>query len=173
MAQYNPKVQALLAPVVEGMGFELVGVEYQPSGRHSVLRVYIDVLGEGKPAGDKPAGDSGSGDTRAGITVDDCAAVSHQISGLLDVEDPIPGHYTLEVSSPGLDRPLFEAAQYAHFVGHSVKVRLVAPLPERPGRKMTAEIRGVEGDLIVLQTDGIEYRVPVSQVERARLVPEL
>jgi ribosome maturation factor RimP len=163
MAQYNPKVQALLAPVVEGMGFELVGVEYHPSGRHSVLRVYIDL----------PAGETGPGESRAGITVDDCATVSHQISGLLDVEDPVPGHYTLEVSSPGLDRPLFEAAQYAPFVGHSVKVRLVAPLSERPGRKMTAEIRGVEGDLILLETDGIEYRVPVSQVERARLVPEL
>jgi len=153
VARNDLKVHALLAPVLEGMGYEFVGVEYHPNGRHSVLRVYIDA--------------------EAGITVDDCARVSHQVSGVLDVEDPIPGQYALEVSSPGLDRPLFEAAHYERFVGYKAKVRLVAPLPERAGRKFTGEIRRMDGDAVVLETEGTEYRVPLDQIESARLVAEL
>ena len=84
------RLRRLLEPAVEGFGYELLGVQLLAQGHHSKLRVYID--------------------SEEGITVDDCARVSHQVSGVLEVEDPIPGQYTLEVSSPGMDRPLFRAA---------------------------------------------------------------
>ena len=94
MRQDPFNLRDLLEPAVTALGCELVGIEYRPNGAQSLLRVYID----------RPDG----------VTVDDCSAVSYQVSGLLDVEDPVPGHYTLEVSSPGLDRPLFQAHDFEH-----------------------------------------------------------
>ena len=110
MPRESAELRKLLEPAVSALGFELVGVEFV-SGRRGLLRLYID--------------------SEDGVTIDDCQAVSHQVSGLLDVEDPIQGQYSLEVSSPGLDRPLFRAADFERFAGHEVSLRLVAPVEGR------------------------------------------
>lgn len=141
----------VIGPVVVGLGFELVGVEYHAAGRHSVLRVYIDA--------------------ESGITVDDCALVSHQVSGVLDVEDLIRGQYTLEVSSPGLDRPLFGVSDFEKFCGRDVQVRLDTPLNGR--RNYTGRLLGVGGGVVRVQVDGVETGLPLLHIEQARLVPDI
>jgi len=145
------ELQRLLAPVVEALGFELWGIELSTRPRHSLLRIFIDA--------------------QAGITVDDCAKVSRQVGATLDVSDPIQGAYTLEVSSPGLDRPLFDVAQYARFVGQRVKVALAHLVSGR---------RNLAGVLLAADEDGIEVqlgpeqalRVPYGSIRRANLVVE-
>ena len=111
MSSKLEQLQAMLAPVIEALGYECWGIEYISQGRHSLLRVYIDHSN--------------------GILVEDCEKVSRQVSGILDVEDPIPGEYTLEVSSPGMDRPLFTLEQFNAFVGEQVKIRLRSPYEGR------------------------------------------
>lgn len=145
------KIQSLLEPVVEAMGFELWGVRYF-QGKQNTLRLYID--------------------SAAGITVDDCAAVSDQVSGVLDVEEPIAAEYVLEVSSPGMDRPLFKPEHWKRFTGESAKVHLLAPVAGR--RKFTAVIRAVEEDDVLLEVEDEEVlRVPFTQIDRAHVVPAL
>jgi len=141
------QIQAMLEPTVEALGFELWGLEYQSQGRHSLLRVYID--GEN------------------GITVDDCAAVSEQIGSVLDVEEPIHGEYTLEVSSPGMDRQLFRLDQYPGFVGEEVEIRLRTPFEGR--RKFRGVLQGVEGEDVVVRVEDHEYLLPFSAIEKARI----
>ncbi len=143
------QLHALLAPSVESMGYVLWGLEYI-QGRGAVLRIYID--------------------HEDGITVDDCAEVSHQVSGVLDVEDPISGEYTLEVSSPGMDRPLFTLEQWQLYIGEKVQVRLLAPVSNR--RRFTADITAVMGDDLHLTVDGQTLVVPFAQVDRANVVPQ-
>lgn len=140
----------LIKPVVDGLGFELVGIEYQPAGRHSVLRIYIDGAD--------------------GITVDDCATVSHHVSGLLDVEDLIRGQYTLEVSSPGLDRPLFTIEDFEKYNGRDVQVRLDTPLNGR--RRFKGRLLGVGNGVVRVLVDEEETSLPLLHIEQARLVPE-
>lgn len=149
--QAPDKVQRPIAAAVRGLGYELVGVEYLPQGRRSLLRVYID--------------------TPAGVTVDDCERVSHQVSGALDVDDPIHGHYVLEVSSPGLDRPLFTAEHFRRFAGKRIRLRVSPPLGGR--RNFSGVLRGLRNDAVVLSQDEGEMEIPLRQVEQARLVPEL
>lgn len=152
MRQDPFNLRVLLEPAVTALGCELVGIEYRASGKHSLLRVYID----------KPAG----------VTVDDCSAVSYQVSGLLDVEDPVPGHYTLEVSSPGLDRPLFEARDFERFSGHEVKLRMRFPVDGQ--RNFKGLLQGLhEQQVVIEQQDGTRVSLPLDQVEQARLVPDL
>src|SRR3569623_1398061 len=151
VARASEKLLQPIAAAVRGLGYELVGVEHLPQGRHSVLRVYID--------------------TDAGITVDDCERVSRQVSGVLDVEDLVRGHYLLEVSSPGLDRPLFTAEHYARFIGHKVKLRLSLPLSGR--RNFTGLLQGVQDNEVVVAIDeGEELRLSLDNIDQARLVPE-
>src|SRR5690625_2510602 len=142
------QLENMLAPVVESMGFIFWGVEYI-QGRGAVVRVFID--------------------SEDGIHVDDCEAVSHQISGVLDVEDPINTEYVLEVSSPGLDRPLFYLEQWQRYVGEQVKVRLLAPVEGR--RRFTAELVEVKEEQLMLRHNGEVLSVPFGQVDRANLVP--
>ncbi len=150
MAQANERLYSIIAPAVEAIGVELLGIEYMSQGRHSVLRIYID--------------------SEAGITVDNCADVSHQVSAVLDVEDPIRGEYTLEVSSPGTDRPLFNAEHYRRVVGEEIQVRLHAPLEGR--RKFKGELKGIDEDgRITIEVDGTEYTLPLADVDKANLVP--
>ncbi|WPL16243.1 Ribosome maturation factor RimP [Thiorhodovibrio winogradskyi] len=151
MYQANPKLTALAGAVVEPLGFELVGVEQCGTGRSSVVRVYID--------------------HEEGITVDDCALVSHQLSGQLDVEDPIPGEYALEVSSPGLDRPLFTAEQMQRFQGQRARVRLAE---KRNGRRnFEGVLAGVINDALQLRLDNDEMEsLSLALIESARLVPQ-
>ena len=148
MSKRAEQLKELLAPVVEDLGYTLWGVQYL-QGRGAVLRLFID--------------------HDDGINVDDCALVSHEVSGVLDVEDPIPGEYNLEVSSPGLDRPLFELSHFERYQGESVQLTLLAPVAGK--RKMTATLVAVDGDTLVMELDGESLRVPYSQVDRARLQP--
>jgi len=143
------KIRALVEPAVEALGCELWGLEYLSQGRHSVVRLYID--------------------TAAGVTLTDCEKVSRQVSSLLDVEDPINGEYTLEVSSPGLDRPLYTLEHYERFAGEMVTVKLRAPFDGR--RKFTGRLSGVENSDVVIQVDGEEYLLPIESIEAGNLVP--
>jgi ribosome maturation factor RimP len=152
MRQVISQLTEIARSVVEPMGYELVGVEYSQRGSGgSVLRVYID--------------------HPQGVSLDDCSAVSHQLSGVLDVEDPIPGHYDLEVSSPGLDRPLFGVEHYERFRGKRARVRLAAKLNGR--RNFDGVLGGVEGSRLLLEVDGELQGLPLDMIESARLVPEL
>lgn len=156
MLHLESELTRLVRSVVEPMGYELVGVEYFQRGKGgAVLRVYID---------------HGGDDRENGITVDDCGSVSHQLSGVLDVEDPIAGHYDLEVSSPGLDRPLFTAEHFERFRGHKAHLRLAAKLDGR--RRLEGAIAGLRQDVVLLEVDGQTWEVPLAMVESARLVPE-
>ncbi|HEB95215.1 MAG TPA: ribosome maturation factor RimP [Sedimenticola thiotaurini] len=140
----------LIESAVVPMGYELVGVEYLDQGHGGVLRVYIDHAD--------------------GISVDDCARVSHQVSGLLDVEDPIPGNYSLEVSSPGLDRPLFGKRDFDRFAGRRVSLRTREKIAER--RRFKGLLRGTEGDDVLVEVDGETFRLPLDRIDKARLVPD-
>ena len=150
MKQAPEHLANLIEPIVEGLGYECVGIEFNPHPRHGLLRIYID--------------------SEQGILVEDCSKVSHQISGVLDVEDPIPGDYQLEVSSPGDDRPLFKIAQFERFIGKVVNVNLFKPLDKR--RKITGLILKVEGDTVFLQEGDRIFEVPFQAMSKARLVPE-
>ncbi|MFW4779621.1 ribosome maturation factor RimP [Pseudomonas aeruginosa] len=149
MSSKLEQLQALLAPVVEALGYECWGVEFISQGRHSVLRVYID----------RPEG----------ILIDDCEAVSRQVSGILDVEDPISGEYTLEVSSPGMDRPLFALEQFAKHAGEQVKIRLRSPYEGR--RNYQGILRGVEEQDVVVLVDDHEYLLPIDSIDKANIIP--
>ncbi|MEF3193454.1 MAG: ribosome maturation factor RimP [Halothiobacillaceae bacterium] len=149
----------MLAPVARDLGFELIGVEYLPGARARV-RLYID--------------------SPTGITVDDCADMSHAVSAVLDVEDPIPGTYTLEVSSPGFDRPLFRLEDFARFTGQRARIRLQRSLPGsagaiaggRPQRNFLGVLAGVEGGEVLLHTKTGLVRLPYADIDKAHLEPE-
>jgi len=150
------QISALLAPTVESLGLQLLGIEYLPAPGGSVLRLYIDV----------PEAEV---ETRI-VAIEDCEAVSREVSAQLDVEDPISGNYTLEVSSPGVDRPLFGAAQFARFTGERAKVGL--KLPQEGRRRLTGTIVSVDGGTIVFDVDGQPFEVSVDNIDKARLVPD-
>ena len=151
MGSKSQQITDMLEPTVTALGFELWGVEYLSQGRHSVLRLYID--------------------SPDGISVDDCATVSGQVEGVLDVEDPISGEYTLEVSSPGMDRPLFTLEQYAGCAGETVEVRLRSPFEGR--RKYKGLLKGVEGEDVVIQVEDEEFLLPYGAIEKARVEPRV
>lgn len=143
-------LQELIQPGVEALGYKLWGIEYLAQGQHSTLRVYID--------------------SEDGINVDDCAKASHQISGVLDVEDPISGQYNLEVSSPGMDRPLFTLEQFAEYAGNQVQLRLRVPFEGR--RKFKGLLNGVEGEDVLVIVDQDEYLLPIDYIDKANVIPQ-
>ncbi|BCR23493.1 ribosome maturation factor RimP [Aquipseudomonas alcaligenes] len=149
MSSKLEQLQAMLAPVVESLGYECWGVEFISQGRHSLLRVYIDHAN--------------------GILVDDCEAVSRQVSAVLDVEDPISSEYTLEVSSPGMDRPLFTLDQFAKHVGEQVKIKLRSPFDGR--RNFQGLLRGVEDQDVVVLVDDHEFLLPIDLIDKANIIP--
>ncbi len=151
MKQAPEHLVNLIEPIVEGLGYECVGIDYNPHPKHGCLRIYID--------------------SENGILVDDCSKVSHQISGVLDVEDPIPGNYQLEISSPGAERPFFKISQFAQFIGSKVLVSLYKAIDGR--KKITGIIEKVDGDIITLEDAGQFYDIPFSAMSKARLVPDL
>lgn len=152
MGRISATVTELVESVVSPLGYELVGVEYIPQGKNSILRVFID--------------------SEAGVVLEDCSRVSRQLGSLLDVEDPIKGQYLLEVSSPGLDRPLFKLADYQRFAGQMARVRLHDMQDGR--RKIKARIEGVVDDQIrLLLDDGEQISVRFDDIDKANLVPEL
>jgi len=152
MGPLEQRVMGLLEPTVSTLGYELLGVEYLAQGKHSHLRLYID--------------------SPAGIGLEDCETVSHQVSGLLDVEDPIQGQYSLEVSSPGLDRPLFQTEHFSRFVGQKVKLRLHRPYDGQ--RNFHGRITSVEnGQIYISVEDGGQLALSIDEIEKANLVPEI
>lgn len=144
-------LQALLEPVVENLGFELADLELRTGGRDGVLRVFIDKAD--------------------GINIEDCEEVSRQISAILDVEDPMQGNYTLEVSSPGLDRTLTKPAHFRRFMGQDVRVKLRFPLAGR--RNFSGSLKAVDDEKIEVVVDGESHSLPLETIESARLIPSL
>lgn len=151
MSSIDKLLEQLVEPVVQSLGFEFWGLEYLGRRRNLLLRIYIE--------------------SETGISVEDCAQVSRQVSAVLDVEDPIEGEYTLEVSSPGLDRPLYRLSHYDRFAGHQVQLKLRLAYEGR--RNFSGLLKGVEGDEVILQVDAEEYCFPVESIERARVQPNL
>jgi ribosome maturation factor RimP len=151
MARTIDTLYEVLEPVVTGLGYELVGIDYRPSPKNALLRLYID--------------------GPDGVTLDDCTRVSRQVSGVMDVEDPITSAYTLEVSSPGLDRPIFKEADYDRFAGEKVHLRLQGMLDGR--RKYSGVLRGLRNDCVVIEENGTEIEVPLAQIDKANLELEV
>ena len=159
MSDKHSDIAALLGPTIESLGLELLGIEYMPAPGGATLRLYIDV-----PASAQ------EGEPERTVGIDDCEAVSREVSAQLDVADPISGNYTLEVSSPGLDRPLFSLAQFARFAGAQAKVAL--KLPQDGRRRLQGTILHVGGDSVVFALDGAEFTVAADNIDKARLVPD-
>ncbi len=139
----------LLEPAVVTLGYELVELEFAPAGSGGLLRLYIDAA--------------------PGITLEDCERVSRTVGRLLDSEDPIPGHYTLEVSSPGLDRVLRTREHFERFVGSRVKIQLAVPLDGR--RRFTGTLLEVGAEGLVVEVDGVRTLLGFGQIHKARLAP--
>ena len=140
---------SLLEPTIERLGYELADLELKLGGRDGLVRVYID--------------------KEDGIDLEDCEAVSRQVSAILDVEDPLPGHYTLEVSSPGLDRTLSKPAHFQRFMGEDVRVKLRFPLAGR--RNFKGALKSADDENIEVEVDGELHSLPLATIESARLVP--
>lgn len=150
MTGLEKQLTEMLEAPVDALGYELVGLEFIRAGEHSTLRIFID--------------------HENGINVDACAEVSRQVSAVMDVEDPITVAYNLEVSSPGLERPLFTAAHYQQFISHEVSLVLKMAMGNR--RKWKGIIQNVEGDTITLTVDGNEEHFALSNISKANLVPK-
>jgi len=144
------KLNEMLQPLVEDLGYEFVGLEYNSNPKHSMLRIYID--------------------SEDGVDIKDCENVSRETAALLDVKDPIKSHYNLEVSSPGLDRPLFTLAHFTEFKGQEVKINLFAPQEGR--RKFQGLILDVSETGVNVDQDGTDVALEFSNIAKARLVPD-
>ena len=148
MATLERKLVEMLKAPVEALGHKLWGLEYIQAGKHSILRLYID--------------------NEKGIFIEDCAETSRQVSAVMDVEDPISTEYTLEVSSPGVDRPLFTAEQYQLYVGETVKVQLTMPVAG--SRNLKGTVIGVEGQMLTLSVDGNELIIALDNIRKGNLI---
>ena len=147
----STQLRSLIEPMVTGMGFELWGVEYLTQGRYSVLKIFIE--------------------SENGIDVDDCASVSRQVGSLLDVEEPLRGQYTLEVSSPGMDRRLFTFEQFDLMKGSQVKLKLNKPFDGK--KRFTGLLVGTEDKEVVLRVGEEETLFPYEMIDRANVVTEI
>jgi ribosome maturation factor RimP len=144
------KLNELLQPLVEDLGYEFIGLEYNPNPKHSVLRIYID--------------------HKNGVGIQDCEIVSRETAALLDVKDPIRSHYNLEVSSPGLDRPLFTPAHFSEFTGSEVQINLFAPQDGR--RKFSGPILSAGESSVSIEQDGSEVTLDYDNIAKAKLIPD-
>ena len=142
------QIAELIAPTVEALGLELWGIELQQQGKYSLLRIYIE-------------------NREDGVGIEDCEKVSRQVSALLDVEDPISGEYTLEVSSPGIDRPLFTAEQFGLYVGETVNIRLRTAMQGR--RKFKGVIERVNEGVVDLLVDGESVAIQLTDLDKANI----
>ncbi len=150
MARDLSNLWSLFEPVVSGMGYELIEIEHFPNPKHGVLRLYIDA--------------------QAGVTIEDCSSVSRQISALIDVEDPVRGQFTLEVSSPGVDRPLKRLKDFQRFIGEMVKIKTSMPLEGQ--RNFKGRLLGADDLSVVIETETEELTLPMAAIDKARLVPQ-
>ena len=151
MSSGDQVLKQLLQPVVEALNCELWGIEMQMGGKTKLLRIYIDR-------------------DELGVGIDDCERVSRQASAILDVEDVIAGEYILEVSSPGMDRPLYELDHYARYLGEEISIRLRFPYEGR--RNYKGRLKAIEGDEVVVVVADSEFLFPVEGIEKANLVPK-
>jgi ribosome maturation factor RimP len=151
MTAKRQELMALVEPVVNAMGYELCDLELRIGRGRGLLRLFID--------------------DEQGVNLMDCEAVSRQVSGVLDVEDPIVGQYSLEVSSPGMDRRLVKPAHFDRFAGSDVDVRLRRLIEGR--RHVTGRLLGRDGDVITIGAGAVQVRIPLAEIESARLVPDL
>lgn len=151
MTAKRQELMALVEPVVNGMGYELSDLELRIGRGRGLLRLFID--------------------NEQGVNLTDCEAVSRQVSGVLDVEDPIAGQYSLEVSSPGMDRRLVKPAHFDRFAGSDVDVRLRRLIEGR--RRVKGQLLGRDGEVITISEGPAQIRVPLAEIESARLVPDL
>ena len=151
MSFRQQSIAELIQPVIEALGCQLWGVDFLSHGRRSLLRVYIDKVN--------------------GISLDDCEKVSRQISRLLDVEDPIAGHYTLEVSSPGINRTLYHLEHFEQYIGQRISIKLSRNFEGR--RNFCGQLVGVENDEVIVQMDDQEFVFPLEWIDRAKLEPHL
>lgn len=151
--QASDAIAGLIEPTVTGLGYELWGIERQRLGQRQLIRIYIDVRG----------------DATAGITVEDCERVSGQIGDLLEAENAVRGDYVLEVSSPGMDRVLFQPAQWLRFVGEDVQLRLRVPVDGQ--RRLLGRLLSANDEEVRIATADGERTVRHSMIERARLAP--
>ena len=147
MSRRTAELSEMLEPAITALGYTLWGIEYVPQGKHSLLRIYLDKEG--------------------GIDIEDCAQASRQISSILDVEDPISGVYTLEVSSPGIDRVLFNLDQFREYLGWYVQLRLTENFENR--RKFAGQLKAIVDDEVVLIIGDEEYTIPYELIEKANL----
>ena len=141
------EIEQLIKPTLESMGYELWGCDYLAQGKHSLLRVYIDKAD--------------------GIGIEDCEKTSRQVSAILDVEDPISGNYSLEVSSPGIPRPLFHSSQYQRYVGMEAQIKLFKPVNAM--RKFVGTIVSVDEQTLVLSIDNKQQDFLFSNIVKANL----
>lgn len=144
----SDQIEQLIEAPIETLGYELVGVEHIKNGSNTVLRIYIDA--------------------EQGISIEDCERVSHQVSGILEVEEPITSTYSLEVSSPGFDRPLFKERDFARFAGSEVKITMKLPVQGR--RNFKGVLQGMSDNDILIEVDGEVYELPLTKLSKARLV---
>ena len=151
MHRRHNELMELLEPVITALGYEMLGIEYFKQKDGSMLRLYID--------------------NDAGITIDDCTRVNHQVIGVLDVHDPIKEKYLLEISSPGLNRPLFTLEQFKRYPGQEVKMRLREKLDGR--RMIRGVIKAVEEKAVIVSDDGVDYLIPADVIDLAHLVPKI
>ena len=149
----------LLEPPIEALDYELVDIEFAREGRGGVLRIFID----------RRAGDTHDAPA-PGITVDDCALISYAVSQVLEVEDPIKGHYTLEVSSPGFDRILRKREHFERFIGARIFAELKLPMNGR--RRFVGVLKSITDDSIVVDVDGQAHSLPLERIQKARLRPD-
>jgi len=150
MRKIAQKLDNCIRPIVTGLDYTLLGIKYFPQGKYSLLRVYID--------------------KEQGITIDDCARVSHQLSGALDVEEPVSGQYQLEVSSPGLDRPLFSMDDFAKFIGSKVKIKLAQPADKQ--KKITGIIESISANSVKVKLDDHTLDIEFTNINDANLVSD-
>jgi ribosome maturation factor RimP len=141
----------LFEPVIESMGYEFVGVEFNAGGGHGTLRVYID--------------------REQGVSLDDCASISHQLSGILDVEEPIKQAYDLEISSPGIDRPLFKIADFEKFSSRTAKIKMALGVQGRKNFKGQL-VSVADSKWVVIEVDGEQFDLPYADIAKANLVGE-
>ena len=149
MSQLEQKLTEMLTAPVEALGFEMVGVEFIRAGKHSTLRVYID--------------------HPDGISVEHCAEVSHQVSAVMDVEDPITTEYNLEVSSPGMERPLFKLQHYVDSVGEIVAIKLKIPMGDR--RNFKGKLLCIEDGMLTVEVDGQSFMLAFTNIDKGNVVP--
>ena len=150
MAGKQSQLETIIEPIVTSLEYSLWGIDFVPRGRESLLRIYID--------------------SEEGISLDDCVKVSRQVSAVLDVEDPIADEYNLEVSSPGVDRPLFRLEQYEMMAGSMANIRLRMPFEGR--RRFKGVIKGIEDRDVILVADGHEFLLPIEVIEKAQIIPQ-